>query len=76
VSVEMQLTDESGNAAFKQPVTGAVSKGVPKQAEEIPLQFEIKLVSVGKYKLELKATDKVSGKRAELSVPLQVLSGG
>jgi len=70
--VELQVTDESGNPALKEP--GNVSKDVPKKAMEIPLQFELKLTKAGKYKLELIATDKVSGKRATLDIPVQVQS--
>jgi hypothetical protein len=75
IHVELQVTDESGSPALKEPSTGAVSKNVPKQAMEIPLQFELKLAKAGKYKLELSAVDKLSGKRAALSIPVQVQPG-
>jgi hypothetical protein len=72
VGVELQVTDESGNPAFKEPKRGSVAAGVPRQAEDIPMQFELKLVRPGKYKLELKATDKIGGKQSVVEIPLQV----
>jgi hypothetical protein len=75
VSVELRLTDEAGNPAFKDTIKGSVSKGVAKQAQDVPLQFELKLARAGKYKLELNAVDKISGKQAVVSFPLSVESG-
>jgi hypothetical protein len=75
VSVELQLTDESGNSAFKEPIKRSVGAGVPRQAEDISMQLELKLVRPGKYKLELKAIDKVGGKQSVVDIPVQVQAG-
>jgi hypothetical protein len=72
VAVEMRVLDQQGNPVVK-PSTGEVKEGVPNQVGAIPMQFEMNMPRGGEFVVELKATDKLSGKSASLKVPLSVL---
>jgi len=73
LSVVMRVLDENGKPTVEKPFTGEVNKDVPKNAQAVPMQFMLDLNRAGKFTVELKATDKTSGKTATLSFPLTVL---
>ena len=53
-------------------MTGTVEKDVPASAISVPIQFHVSLNRPGKFTVELKATDKVSGKTDTRSFPITV----
>ena len=74
VVLEVRIRDEQGKTTIARPLTGTVNKDVPSDALALPMQFPVLLNRAGKFTLELKATDKVSGKSVEFSHPFGVLS--
>jgi hypothetical protein len=73
LSVAMRILDENGRPTLAKPFMGEISKEVPEKALSVPMQFMIELNRPGKFTVELKATDKVTGQTATLSYPLDVL---
>jgi hypothetical protein len=74
VAVEMRVLDKDGKPIMK-PAYGEVKQGIPRGIEACPMQFEVSLPLEGSFNVELNATDKVSGKKTALSVPLIVSAG-
>jgi hypothetical protein len=72
VTVSLRVLDESGKPTAAKASTGEVAKDVSANAPAIPMQFWLDLNRSGKFTVEVKATDKVSGKNAALSFPLLV----
>jgi hypothetical protein len=72
VAVELRVLDESDKPVLAQPFKGVIEKDVPETALSVPVQFLVPLNRAGKFKIELKATDQVSGKTAELKFPITV----
>jgi hypothetical protein len=73
IAVTLRVLDDAGQPTLAKPFAGAVTKGVPAKVLAVPMQFALALNRAGKFKVEVKATDKVSGKTATLSFPLTVL---
>src|SRR5262249_1411879 len=74
VTLEVRIVDEDGKPTTAKPLTGPVNKDVPDKDEALPLQFPILLNRPGKFTLQLKASDKLSGKSVEFSAPFRVQS--
>jgi len=74
VLLEVRIRDEQGKVTTARPLSGTVNKDVPGDAQALPMQFPVLLNRGGKFTLELKATDKVSGKSVEFSHPFGVRS--
>jgi hypothetical protein len=72
LTVALDVKDAKGRSTLGKPFTGKVTSGVPKKALHVPLQFALQLNRPGKFTVELKATDKVSGKTKTLKFPLTV----
>jgi hypothetical protein len=72
VSVELRVLDESDKPVLAQPFKGLIDKDVPETALSVPVQFLVPLNRAGKFKIELKATDQISGKTAELKFAISV----
>jgi hypothetical protein len=72
VTVEMRVFDDSDKPVLAEPFKGVIEKDVPETALSVPVQFLIPLNRAGKFKVELKATDQLSGKTAELKFPITV----
>ena len=68
----MRVLDESGKPTRAKPYTVQVNKDVPADAVLVPGQFFLSLNRSGKFTVELTATDKVGGKKAQLTFPLTV----
>ena len=66
------MLDQNGKPTVEKPPTGEVSKDVPDKLLALPMQFLLDLNREGSFTVELKATDKVSGKTATVSFPLTV----
>jgi hypothetical protein len=73
LAVSLRVLDENGKPTLAKPFTGKVDKDVPAKAQSIPLQFDIELNRPGKFTIELVANDKVNGKEAKITLPLQVM---
>jgi hypothetical protein len=71
IAVSLQVMDENGKPTLPQPYTGEVSKDVP-NTPGIPMQFMLELNRAGKFTIEVKATDNVSKKSANFTMPLVV----
>jgi hypothetical protein len=74
VAVQMRVLDKDGKAIMK-PASGEVKEGIPQGHEACPMQFEVNLPAEGSYSVELTAIDKISGRKAALTVPLTVSAG-
>jgi hypothetical protein len=75
LTVTLRVLDAEGQPAVAKPFTGKVTDKdkIPKKARHLPLQFALQLNRPGKFTVELKAADNVSGKTATLKLPLTVL---
>lgn len=78
VKLEMRMLDEKGNPTLKEGVNEVVpdpksGDTVPESFSVLPLYFPLALTRPGKYTVELTATDQVSGKKASVTYPLQVI---
>ncbi len=72
LSVVMRILDQAGRPTLATPYTGVVNKDIPAKVLSVPMQFIVELNRPGQFTLELKATDKVTGRSATLSYPLKV----
>jgi hypothetical protein len=72
ISIEMRVLDESNNPTLAKPFTGEISKDLPATALSAAAQFLVPLNRAGKFTIELKATDQLSGKTSELKFPITV----
>ena len=70
--MELRVLDEAGKPSIATPFAGTVEKDVAANALSVPLQFHVSLNRPGKFTVELKATDKVSGKTDTRSFPITV----
>jgi hypothetical protein len=72
LALELRVLDESGKPTLAAPMTGSIEKNVAADALSVPIQFLVSLNRSGKFTVELKATDKVSGKSDTRSFPITV----
>ncbi len=68
----MRVLDEAGKPTQAKPVAVQVNKDVPADAVLVPGQFLLSLNRSGQFTVELTATDKAGGKKAQLTFPLTV----
>ncbi len=72
VLFEVRVKDDKGKPTVVRPATATINKDVPKRDLALPLQFPLMLNRAGRFTVELKATDRVSGKTVEYSAPVVV----
>jgi hypothetical protein len=72
LTFEMRVLDENGKPTRAKPTVMQVNKDVPADAVLVPGQFYLSLNRPGKFTVELTATDKTSGKKAQLTFPISV----
>jgi hypothetical protein len=73
VTVELRILDDANNKpTMAKPFSGTINKDVPAKETSLPIQFHVALNRAGKFTLELKATDQLSGKTATQSFPITV----
>jgi hypothetical protein len=72
LALELRVLDEAGKPTLSAPMTGTIDKDVMPAAVSVPIQFLVSLNRPGKFTVELKATDKVSGKTDTRSFPITV----
>jgi hypothetical protein len=72
IGVEMSIVDEDGKPTLAKPFAGEAGEGVPSNFSAVPMQFLLNLNRAGKFTLKLKATDRITKKTADVSIPLTV----
>lgn len=75
VSVEMKITDESGEAVLKKPFSGTADN-IPDEAKQlkvIPFEVPLQCNRSGKFKVILTAKDEISGKTVQQTLDLKVI---
>jgi hypothetical protein len=73
LAVEMTVLDEAGKPVHAKPFTGTFTEVTDEYKKYLPNQFIINLNRSGKFKMVLKATDKLTSKSVEQSLELTVL---
>jgi hypothetical protein len=73
IETSLRILDENGKPTLPKAFSGLANDVSAEYKKGIPMQFMLSLNRPGKFKLELKATDKVSGKTAELMLDLNVV---
>lgn len=74
VVLEMLPLDETGKPTIQKPNALAVDSGVPESEPVFTVRFLLPLTRVGKFTVQLKATDKVTGKISTFNLPITVLA--
>jgi hypothetical protein len=74
VTLELTVRGEDGKPTLAKPFGGTINKGVPAKDVSLPIQFLVSLNRPGKFTVEIKSTDQVSGKSATQSFPITVQS--
>lgn len=74
VVLEMLPLDETGKPTIQKPNALAVDSGVPESEPVFTVRFLLPLTRVGKFTVQLKATDKVTGKVSTFNLPITVLA--
>jgi hypothetical protein len=72
VAFELRVLDASGKSTMAKPFAGVVNEKVPTNAPAVPVQFHLALNRAGKFTIEVKATDQITGKVATESFPISV----
>lgn len=70
----LRVLDEHGRSVFSKPFSGALDQGVPGQVGAVPMQFQLVLAGPGRYTAELEATDAITGRKAAVTLPIQVVA--
>jgi hypothetical protein len=73
---EVQIYDEAGKPAMSRPLPGVVQKvedEMLKKYRIMPMQYPLNLNRAGKFKIEITATDKVTGKNVKAALNLTVV---
>jgi hypothetical protein len=73
VEVSLRLLDDKDKATMPHPLTGQTGEDLPAELKFLPMQFGLTLNRVGRFTVELSATDRLSGKRSQVRFPLRVV---
>jgi hypothetical protein len=73
IETVMRILDEDGKPTLAQPYKGEAKEVTAEFKKVIPMQFILQINRTGKFKIELKATDKITGKTAEQTLDLTVI---
>jgi hypothetical protein len=68
----VMTVQQDGRTAFDRPNVGVLDKGVPGKALVVPMEFQLQLTHSGRYTVELRAEDRVSGQTAAVTFPITV----
>lgn len=74
VVVEMLPLDEGGKPTVQRPNALVVDKDVPESDPVFTVRFLLPMTRAGKFTVQLKATDKITGKVATFNLPVTVLN--
>jgi hypothetical protein len=72
VTMELTVRDDAGKPTLAKPFGGTIDKDVPPKDVSLPIEFLVSLNRPGKFTVEVKATDKMSGKTSTVSFPITV----
>ena len=72
VVFEMRVLDENGKPTLADAVTGTPPKDESAGLSGLPMAFPLTLNRPGKFTVEVQATDRISGKKAKMSLPIVV----
>jgi hypothetical protein len=73
IETTMRVIDENGTPTLAKPYHGEAKEVTAEFKKVIPMQFILQLNRSGKFKIELKATDKIGRKTAEQTLDLNVI---
>jgi hypothetical protein len=73
VVTEVSVLDESGKPVLAKPFSGTTTEVGAQFKKILPMDFPVQLNRSGKFKLQLKVTDKLANKTAEQSLDLTVV---
>jgi hypothetical protein len=73
LALEVRILDEKGKPTLPKPFTNVIDQNVPEKQLAIPIKFQVPLNRPGKFTIEMKATDQLSKKTAQLSFPYNVI---
>lgn len=73
VRVALTVTDADGRTALAEPSIGEIRQRVTTQVLHLPMQFQLDLPRAGRFSVKLTAEDRVTGKTAVLSFPMNVV---
>lgn len=68
----VMTVQQDGRPALDQPNVGVLDKGVPDKALMVPMEFQLQLTRSGRYTVELRAEDRVTGQTATATFPITV----
>lgn len=74
LAAEVRVLDDKGKPTFPKPIASVIDKNVPEELKLVPLQFGLALNRAGKFTVQVKVADKITGKSYELSLPLTVIA--
>ena len=69
---EMRVLDDSGRPTLAKPVTGTPPKDLSDNLSGLPMAFPLTLNRPGKFTVELRASDQISGKKTRITIPILV----
>jgi hypothetical protein len=72
IETSLRILDEDGKPTLPKPFAGSATEAAAEFKKVLPMQFIVSLNRTGKFKLELKATDKITGKSVEQTLDLTV----
>jgi hypothetical protein len=74
IEVSLKLLDDKGKPTLEHPLKGRANADVPENLHLVPMQFGLTLTRVGRFTVQLSATDRHNGKTAQVSFPIRVVA--
>lgn len=71
---EVRVLDDSGKPTMSKPIVHKVNKDVPDKERKVPLAFPLSLNRPGKFTIEVRASDEISGNKAKIATTITVTS--
>lgn len=75
LGLEITVLDEKNKPTLAKSFTDQVVKDVPEQWSAVPISLPLALNRAGKYTIKLQATDRITKKTAEATLPVTVVEG-
>jgi hypothetical protein len=73
VDISMRILDENGKETMAKPLTGSINKGIDANDRFLTMQLGLTLNRVGRFTIEVNATDRATGKTSRVSYGIRVL---
>jgi hypothetical protein len=74
LDVSLKVLDADGKQTMPAPLTGRANADIPTAAKFVPMQFGLTLNRAGIFTVVLSATDRLTGKTAEVRFPIRVIA--